>query len=117
MLTREMKMKRRVSLQDNTIMPDGRPIWAWENEIQLAQRNEKLLEDRMQELKEWGVLYRVIKKNIGRLSYNGNWYIEVDRLGVAINKNLENIGDYCSFDCICPHCGKSLISNKAESHK
>ncbi|MEE9510394.1 MAG: hypothetical protein V3V81_07870 [Candidatus Bathyarchaeia archaeon] len=105
-------MKRRISLQDNTVMPDGRPIWAWENEIEMVRRDEELLKDRMQELKEWGILYRVIRKHVGMLPYNGNWYVEVERLGIAMDKNLKNIEDYCSFDCICPHCRKSLITTK-----
>lgn len=55
--------KRRIPVDSqmaNTIMPDGRPIFAWENEIESANVKERLYDMRASQIKDWALAQGIL---------------------------------------------------------
>lgn len=48
-------------MSDETIMPDGRPLFAWRNEIEGARRDRKDLELARREVEGWGRIRRILE--------------------------------------------------------
>jgi len=54
-------------MDKNTIMPDGRPLFAWENEITMLRQREPLVDQR---IKEGAELFRLLR--IARITRQEN---------------------------------------------
>lgn len=68
-----------MEITKETIMPDGRPFFAWENEIAMLQRREPNLKKRKKELSDLMKILKVVEIEIHEERKTGDILIRFKR--------------------------------------
>ncbi len=85
-------------ITDNTIMPDGRPFFAWKNEIAMIRGKEISLDEERKRLKELFRIFRVLEMKKEELPESGHIIIKIARSDIALNKDFKYYPEkYCEI--------------------
>ncbi len=68
-----------MKLPDETIMPDGRPLFAWRNEVEMLRSEARGAEDAKREVARMIVLLDIIQVEQNRELHTGDYLIRVRR--------------------------------------
>lgn len=78
-------------MKDETIMPDGRPLFAWRNEIEMLRSEAKDVESAKSHLGvEWALL-DIIKIEQQREYHTGDYLFRITRADVMSSNNPAQI--------------------------
>ncbi len=70
-------------LSDETIMPDGRPLFAWRNEIEMARAEHGIVDAGKSEVTRLMALLRIVELEEHREPHTGDYLFRVRRGHIA----------------------------------
>lgn len=69
--------------EKSTIMPDGRPLYAWENELKMLRGQEDLYSSAMKRMEEVAITLRIAKIYFQKRPMHSSVIIRIDRFGLS----------------------------------
>lgn len=85
----ELEWKEVGPSQDDRIMADGRPAYAWWNEIQMLRSREPQLRKKEVELREQFRILRIANWAFAQEVFSDDILLRIKRLPLAMNRNPE----------------------------
>ena len=71
-------------------MPDGRPLFAWRNEIEMLRAEAKHIEEERKRVKEWAAILGVVEIEQERELHSGDYLIRVHLLDLINSSNVND---------------------------
>ena len=84
-MTNNTKEEREIT--DETKMPDGRPLWAWRNEVEMGRSKRKHFEEMKREVGLKWVLLNIVEIQQQREYHTGDYLFRVSRADQMVARN------------------------------
>ncbi len=78
-----------IIITDETIMPDGRPFFAWKNELTMLRAGEPRIAKANKRLTDLFKLFRIIEFRWNEIPATGDFNILIRRSDVIMNKDFQ----------------------------